>query len=67
MIAVAVVGRYFFGHPFQWSQEIATLALLALFGGAMLALRERYLGFLGQQVGASAQVPAADRMPGSVR
>ena len=39
----------------------AQFVLLALFGGAMLALRERYLGFLGQQVGASAQVPAADK------
>ena len=33
VIAVDVVGRYFFSHPFQWSQEIATLALLLLVRG----------------------------------
>lgn len=35
VIAVEVVGRYFFGHPFQWSQEVATLALLMLFVAAI--------------------------------
>ena len=35
VIAVDVVGRYFFSHPFQWSQEIATLALLLLFVAAI--------------------------------
>ena len=35
VIAVDVVGRYFFSHPFQWSQEIATLALLMLFLAAI--------------------------------
>jgi TRAP-type C4-dicarboxylate transport system permease small subunit len=30
-----VVGRYFFSHPFQWSQEVATLALLLLFVAAI--------------------------------
>ena len=35
VIAVDVVGRYFFSHPFQWSQEIATLALLMLFVAAI--------------------------------
>jgi TRAP-type C4-dicarboxylate transport system permease small subunit len=31
VVAFDVVGRYVFNHPFQWSQEIASLALLALF------------------------------------
>ena len=35
VIAVDVVGRYFFNHPFQWSQEVATLALLLLFVAAI--------------------------------
>ena len=35
VIAVDVVGRYFFSHPFQWSQEIASLALLLLFVAAI--------------------------------
>lgn len=35
VIAVDVVGRYFFNHPFQWSQELATLALLVLFVAAI--------------------------------
>ncbi len=35
VIAVDVVGRYFFSHPFQWSQELATLALLMLFVAAI--------------------------------
>jgi TRAP-type transport system small permease protein len=35
VIAVDVVGRYFFSHPFQWSQEVATLALLVLFVAAI--------------------------------
>ncbi len=35
VIAVDVVGRYFFSHPFQWSQEVATLALLLLFVAAI--------------------------------
>lgn len=35
VIGVDVVGRYFFSHPFPWSQEIATLALLMLFVGAI--------------------------------
>lgn len=35
VIAVDVVGRYFFSHPFQWSQEVATLALLMLFVAAI--------------------------------
>jgi TRAP-type C4-dicarboxylate transport system permease small subunit len=35
VIAVDVVGRYFFSHPFQWSQEIATLGLLLLFVAAI--------------------------------
>lgn len=35
VIAVDVVGRYFFSHPFQWSQEIATLAMLVLFVAAI--------------------------------
>ena len=35
VIAVEVVGRYFFSHPFQWSQDIATLALLMLFVAAI--------------------------------
>lgn len=35
VIAADVVGRYFFSHPFQWSQEVATLALLLLFVAAI--------------------------------
>ncbi len=35
VIATDVVGRYFFSHPFQWSQEVATLALLLLFVAAI--------------------------------
>lgn len=35
VIAVDVVGRYFFSHPFQWSQEVATLSLLLLFVAAI--------------------------------
>lgn len=35
VIGVDVVGRYFFSHPFQWSQEVATLALLVLFVAAI--------------------------------
>lgn len=35
VIAVDVVGRYFFNHPFQWSQEAATLCLLLLFVAAI--------------------------------
>ena len=35
VIAVDVVGRYFFSHPFQWSQEIATLGLLLVFVAAI--------------------------------
>ncbi len=35
VIGADVVGRYFFSHPFQWSQEIATLALLMLFVAAI--------------------------------
>lgn len=35
VIAIDVIGRYFFSHPYQWSQEIATLALLLLFVGAI--------------------------------
>ena len=35
VIAIDVVGRYFFSHPFQWSQEVATLALLLLFVAAI--------------------------------
>ena len=35
VIAVDVAGRYFFNHPFQWSQELATLALLLLFVAAI--------------------------------
>ena len=35
VIAVDVIGRYFFSHPFQWSQEIATLGLLLLFVAAI--------------------------------
>jgi TRAP-type C4-dicarboxylate transport system permease small subunit len=35
VIAADVVGRYFFNHPFQWSQEVATLALLLLFVAAI--------------------------------
>lgn len=35
VIAVDVVGRYFFSHPYQWSQEVATLALLLLFVAAI--------------------------------
>lgn len=35
VIAADVVGRYFFSHPFQWSQEAATLALLLLFVAAI--------------------------------
>jgi TRAP-type C4-dicarboxylate transport system permease small subunit len=35
VIAIDVVGRYFFSHPYQWSQEVATLALLMLFVAAI--------------------------------
>ena len=35
VVAVDVVGRYLFNHPFQWSQEIASLALLALLVAAI--------------------------------
>lgn len=35
VISVDVVGRYFFSHPFQWSQEVATLALFLLFIAAI--------------------------------
>jgi TRAP-type C4-dicarboxylate transport system permease small subunit len=35
VIGVDVVGRYFFNHPFQWSQELAALALLLLFVAAI--------------------------------
>lgn len=35
VIAVDVVGRYFFSHPFQWSQEASTLCLLLLFVAAI--------------------------------
>ena len=35
VIAADVVGRYFFSHPFQWSQEVATLGLLLLFVAAI--------------------------------
>lgn len=35
VIAVDVGGRYFFNHPFQWSQELATLTLLVLFVAAI--------------------------------
>jgi TRAP-type transport system small permease protein len=35
VVAADVVGRYVFNHPFQWSQEIASLALLALFVAAI--------------------------------
>lgn len=35
VIAVDVIGRYFFSHPYQWSQEVATLALLLLFVAAI--------------------------------
>ena len=35
VVAVDVVGRYVFNHPFQWSQEIASLALLALLVAAI--------------------------------
>lgn len=35
VIAIDVVGRYFFSHPYQWSQEVATLALLLLFVAAI--------------------------------
>ncbi|VWX61786.1 membrane hypothetical protein [Burkholderiales bacterium 8X] len=35
VISIDVVGRYFFSHPFQWSQEVATLALLVLFVAAI--------------------------------
>lgn len=35
VIAADVGGRYFFNHPFQWSQELATLALLLLFVAAI--------------------------------
>ncbi len=35
VIAIDVVGRYFFSHPLQWSQEAATLALLVLFVAAI--------------------------------
>lgn len=31
VVGADVVGRYFFKHPFQWSQEVASLALLMLF------------------------------------
>ena len=35
VISVDVVGRYFFSHPFQWSQEVATLALFLMFIAAI--------------------------------
>ena len=35
VVAVDVVGRYVFNHPFQWSQEIASLSLLALLVAAI--------------------------------
>ncbi|RYF35463.1 MAG: TRAP transporter small permease [Comamonadaceae bacterium] len=35
VIAIDVVGRYFFSHPLQWSQEAATLTLLVLFVAAI--------------------------------
>ena len=35
VVAFDVVGRYVFNHPFQWSQEIASLALLLLFVAAI--------------------------------
>ncbi len=35
VIGVEVVGRYFFNHPFQWSQELASLSLLLLFVAAI--------------------------------
>lgn len=35
VVGVDVVGRYFFRHPFQWSQEVASLALLLLFVAAI--------------------------------
>lgn len=35
VVAADVVGRYFFKHPFQWSQEVASLALLMLFVAAI--------------------------------
>ena len=35
VIAADVAGRYFFNHPFQWSQELATLTLLLLFVAAI--------------------------------
>jgi TRAP-type C4-dicarboxylate transport system permease small subunit len=35
VVAADVVGRYVFNHPFQWSQEIASLALLALLVAAI--------------------------------
>ena len=35
VIALDVGGRYFFNHPFQWSQELATLSLLLLFVAAI--------------------------------
>ncbi len=35
VIGIDVVGRYFFSHPFQWSQEVATLSLLSLFVAAI--------------------------------
>lgn len=39
----------------------AQIGLLAIVGGAMLALRGRYLGYLGGQVATSPQIPLADR------
>lgn len=35
VITIDVVARYFFASPFQWSQEVATLALLLLFVAAI--------------------------------
>ena len=35
VVGADVVGRYFFKHPFQWSQEVASLALLLLFVAAI--------------------------------
>lgn len=35
VVSADVVGRYFFKHPFQWSQEVASLALLLLFVGSI--------------------------------
>mgnify|MGYP000955668310 CR=1 FL=1 len=35
VVSIDVIGRYVFSHPFAWSQEIATLALLLLFVAAI--------------------------------